>query len=214
MSQSRYERIHVAFFVIIAVLASGCASTQATVTVRSQPDGAYFTSVSGTGYADGIGPVTAYYNFSDSTPGKNGCYRASGFKAQWVSGASATIKTLELCGSPVGSYEFTFSRPQSAPGLDKDMQFALQLQAQRNQEEQAKNAAALQGVAALLGQGTSATTQSHVHMWQKQSTMHGTGAYNQPVTACTWKCVSDLTSPHQTQTQGLGQLPCPMPVSY
>ncbi|TAL64922.1 MAG: hypothetical protein EPN79_13295 [Burkholderiaceae bacterium] len=124
----------------IAIVLSGCA-TQASLTVLSQPEGAYITEKE-TGRSYGVTPVTIVY---DSTAlskfkGTDGCYRVKGFEARWVSGATANLNLIRLCGSSTDDYKITFSRPPTYPDLERDLQFALQLQFIRAQQQEARAA--------------------------------------------------------------------------
>jgi hypothetical protein len=120
----------------VAVLA-GCA-TQASLSVYSQPPGAYLTEV-GTGRVLGIAPAASYYqgkvlqNHKDA----QGCYLVKGVEATWVSGARAVTDPVRFCGSSTGNYHITLNRDASYPNLEKDLQFALQLQTLRVQQQQA-----------------------------------------------------------------------------
>jgi hypothetical protein len=111
------------------MLGVGCA-TQASLTVFSQPAGAYISAIS-PGTRGGIAPFTFYYdgNALKAYKGPDGCYLVKGFKARWVSGVSAREQNVRLCGSSTGDYNITVIRDPSAPGFEKDMQFALQVQA-------------------------------------------------------------------------------------
>ncbi len=122
---------------VAAALLGGC-STQATLTLQSQPVGAYLIEKD-TGKQHGIAPVTVYYDASSLAKhkGTDGCFRVKGFEARWVSGTTAALEFVRLCGSSTGNYEITFSRDPKAPDFDKDLQFALQLQATRAQQQQA-----------------------------------------------------------------------------
>lgn len=132
--------------VIALVFLSGCA-THATLSVLSQPEGAYITEmVSGT--ALGIAPINTYYEAASLQNSKDaqGCYLVRGFEARWVSGARATTgESIRLCGSSTGGYNITVNRDPSHPNFEKDLQFATQIQAiliQRQQAQAAENAAA------------------------------------------------------------------------
>ncbi|MEK6212333.1 MAG: hypothetical protein AABM64_18575 [Pseudomonadota bacterium] len=129
-----------AFLAMIAVLTSGCA-TQASLTVMSQPEGAFITE-KGSGTSYGTAPVTVFYDGATLLRHKNadGCYLVKGFEARWVSGTTASLDFVRLCASNVGDYNISFSRDPAQPSLDKDLQFALQLQALRAQQQQAKAA--------------------------------------------------------------------------
>lgn len=135
---------------LITLFLEGCA-TQAELTVITQPEGAYVSEAgSGTGF--GIAPVVIYYNPQQLRQSINakGCFMVRGLEARWASGAVAATETVELCGSDVGYYTFTLSRPPSYPGLDKDLQMAMQIQSGRAQQQQA-SAAEAAAAAAILG---------------------------------------------------------------
>lgn len=127
-------------FLLLAVLATGCA-TQATLTIYTQPEGAFITE-RGTGTSFGASPVTVSYDPLALSRHMNSkcCFLVKGFDAHWVSGVVASLGQIELCGSRYGSYQITYSRDSAAPGLERDMQFALQVQAARAQQQQAKAA--------------------------------------------------------------------------
>lgn len=133
--------------VLFAVLMSGCA-TEATMIVKTQPSGAYITDVE-SGEAYGIAPVVVHYDLSGMTTDSAGCYSVVGLKAQWVSGAQAEKEAIQLCNG-AGDYETLIIRDSSIPGLDQDLQFALQVQAVRAQQEQAASAN-YAAAAALMG---------------------------------------------------------------
>jgi len=69
-----------------ALAMAGCA-TRATLTVFSQPEGAYLTE-KGTGKVYGVAPVAVVYdaNALASYKRADGCYLVKGFEARWVSG--------------------------------------------------------------------------------------------------------------------------------
>ena len=137
---------------LVAVL-SGCAS-QSTLTVSSQPTGAYITETE-TGKAIGTAPTVVYYDSKAMAQNKDssGCFLVKGFNAQWVSGATATSPSaIRLCGSTTGAYTFQFSRDSYAPGLDKDLEFALRqdsVRAQQRQSQAMQNSAAIQAWSAM-----------------------------------------------------------------
>lgn len=133
-------QIHAIALTIAAAILGGC-STQATLTLRSQPDGAYFVEKN-TGKQHGIAPVTVYYDASTlaNHKGTDGCFLVNGFEARWVSGTTAGLELVRLCASSSGNYEITFARDLKAPEFERDLQFALQLQTTRAQQQQAKAA--------------------------------------------------------------------------
>jgi hypothetical protein len=125
---------------LLAFLLTGCA-TQASLTVYSQPEGAYITEI-GTGRVYGVAPLTVAYDAAPlfATKQPDGCFRVLGFEVRWVSGAKATLETVAICGSATGTYNITFSRPADFPDIEKDLQFALQVQTVRAQQQQAQAA--------------------------------------------------------------------------
>lgn len=133
----------------LLIALGGCA-TQASLTVLSQPEGAYLTE-KGSGKALGIAPAIAHYDGQAllSFKGRDGCYLVRGFEARWISGATASLENVRLCGSNTGNYNITFNRDPSGPGFEKDLQFSLQLRALRAQQQQAQ-AAETAATAALL----------------------------------------------------------------
>jgi hypothetical protein len=101
----------------------GCVTaTHATLTVYSQPPGAYLTEV-GTGRVLGIAPAASYYEGQVLQQYKDvqGCYVVKGVEARWVSGAQAMPDPVRLCGSATGSYTITLNRDASYPDLEKDL---------------------------------------------------------------------------------------------
>lgn len=128
--------------ILLATLV-GCASPGVTLTVTSSPDGAYINS--GNPAVSGIVPVTAFYAKQSLKPDEKGCFQLQGFTARWASGAVTEVPVLQHCAEPDGSYTFNMVRNPNAPDFDKDLQFALQVQAVRAQsaQAQASQAAAL-----------------------------------------------------------------------
>jgi hypothetical protein len=125
---------------------SGCA-LQATLQVDTNPTGGYISEVD-TGFVPGIAPVSIYYEPSSLTlRDAKGCYLVRGMNVRWVSGATASVNPISLCGSAYDNYNITINRPANAPDLDKDLQFAVQVQnmlSQQAQAEAARQATALQ----------------------------------------------------------------------
>jgi hypothetical protein len=112
---------------IAFVALGGCASKYVTLQVHTQPAGAYITQTSGA--VLGASPVASQYLRSELKKHRDstGCALVQGFSAQWVSGATATSEpTIRLCGSH-DTFTTTIARSASAPGLDKDLEFALRL---------------------------------------------------------------------------------------
>ena len=131
------------FFII-----TGCA-TQAQLNINSQPMGAYITELT-TETSFGIAPTSSLYSAKalELNVNTDGCYYVRGFRAKWVSGATATTKVkVRLCGSSTGSYNVTINRHSDDPDLDKDLNFAIKVKntlAQQQQAIAAQNAALAQ----------------------------------------------------------------------
>lgn len=135
------------FAAIAVAVASGC-STQTTLTIYTSPPGGY-VSESGSGRVVGISPVYFGYDHAifDKNRNADGCFVVLGPTVTWASGATQTVPQVELCGSKFSDYSVTVARPAGAPGLDVDLQFAVQvqqLQAQQQEADAAQNAYLLQ----------------------------------------------------------------------
>jgi len=164
--------------VATTALSLGCAATQASLTVLSQPEGAYITEIR-TGKSFGMAPIAVVYNPAELEQNKNseGCYMVGGFEARWVSGAISIVDPIKLCGSNVGSYNIGFNRNPSHPGLEKDLQFVIQLQTLRAQQQQASAqqqqadaaAAALWSALSDNSQNSSNNQQTNINCTTRQS---------------------------------------------
>ena len=142
------------------LLLCGCATgpTQATLTVISQPAGAYVTEID-TGRTLGMAPVNSFYDVMAlvNSPAGPGCWLVKGFNAQWASGATGTTgPTVKLCGVATGSYNITINRDPSYPNLEADLNVAigvqnLQIQQQIQAAQQAQAQQQLNQNAAQLG---------------------------------------------------------------
>lgn len=113
---------------LIALVLTGC---QATVTVVSRPEGAYITSLNGV--VRGVAPVEFTYNLKDGEIPKDsqGCWIVQGATAQWASGAVKRYERFTLCGGRYGNYTMVMDRPMDAPNLQADLNYELQLKANR-----------------------------------------------------------------------------------
>lgn len=91
----------------------------------------------------GIGPtVVGYEKLSLKSRDANNCAVVRGFRATWISGAHATTApTLTLCGGH-SAYNISLSRDALAPGLDKDLEFAIKIATANSQQRQAAAAEA------------------------------------------------------------------------
>ena len=83
-----FKEVHVytsSVALLVGALALGGCATRASLTVFSQPEGAYLTE-KGTGKVYGVAPAQIVYdskalaNFTNA----NGCYLVKGFDARWV----------------------------------------------------------------------------------------------------------------------------------
>lgn len=151
---------------ILSVIASvivGCSTPGVRLTVTSQPDGAYITSE---GPVSGIVPVVAFWekqSLEKSSKDAEGCFQLTGFTARWASGAVAEVPVIRICGPADGDYNFAMSRDMNYPNLDKDLQFALQVQALRAQNAQAQASQAAAFAAMLSASKAGQTTQKPIH---------------------------------------------------
>lgn len=144
------------FVFVLASTIVGCSTPGVRLTVTSEPDGAYITSV----------PVVAFWEMQSlekSSRDEKGCFQLKGFTARWASGAVTEVPVVRVCGESDGDYNFVMSRDMNHPNLGKDLQFALQVQAVRakNAQAEASQAAAFAAMwsAAKVGQ----TPQKPVH---------------------------------------------------
>lgn len=126
---------------VSCALFTGCATTvapnQVQVTFKTEPPGALLYE-GNVGW--GMAPQTRIF-----TGEKYGTARTRPITAVWASGAKTTHYFDLRLGH--GPREATFSRPVDAPGLDKDLALAAQLQqiqAQQAQAKAAENAALIQ----------------------------------------------------------------------
>jgi hypothetical protein len=114
---------------IVATILTGCASTpqtpqtprsHATLTIHTQPRGAYITTTSADGGRIGAAaPQQFIYTLAQANQ-EGGCWALQPVTATWVSGASTTT-TPRICGAPNGDYNITISRDPTQAGLDKDL---------------------------------------------------------------------------------------------
>jgi len=147
--------------IVTSILFTGCA-TRATLSIYSEPIGAYITEVE-TKKAVGVAPVTVVYDPASLILHKDaeGCFIVNGFEARWVSGAATTITPIKLCGSKFGNYNISLDRDSSLPNLEKDLQFAIQLQTLGAQQKQAQ--AAQGSAAAAFWSALSASQQNNIN---------------------------------------------------
>lgn len=128
------------FALVLASYALCGCQTQAVLTVSSQPEGAYITNLQGN--YGGVAPLSLYYNIDEQRAKRDakGCWVVQGILAQWASGARIRQDEYTLCGSSTGNYTATINRPHDAPNLNVDLNFAMQLQANRAAQADARAA--------------------------------------------------------------------------
>ncbi len=102
-----------------AILLLGGCSTY--VTVNSDPEGASITDISGA-INYGIAPVQIEYDTGE-LEGQQGL--VPGYKATWVSGATAQTENPFAIADLRYGASVMLKRPADAPGLEKDLDFAL-----------------------------------------------------------------------------------------
>jgi hypothetical protein len=149
-----------------ALLGCGSASAQLAdtvfITVHSQPEGAYITDM--LKHAGGIAPQVYSYPASQFKKDDNGCIYTYGFDARWGSGAAASsTKSILLCPSASkDQFYVILKRDPSAPGLDKDLRFSMELadrkqnaaaqvQAEKDRRENAMIEGLAEGFAGAMG---------------------------------------------------------------
>ena len=121
------------FFILIALLVSGCASQRLAVTYYSDPPGAVLYE-NQTNTRFGYTPFTLYYNVSDDDR-KQGRTRLSGTTVRWLSGASASYSYIDADLTRFGyKQSVTYRRPENVPGREIDEKFAFDLSNQRAQQ--------------------------------------------------------------------------------
>lgn len=112
--------------IITCLIFTSCAKplapNQVRVTFSSIPEGAMIYEGE---KAWGVAPVTLIYTVNDDAVRK-GYFTEYNMFALWPSGAKHGGAVGIQVGE--GSREVTFSRPSDAPGLDKDLSFAAQLE--------------------------------------------------------------------------------------
>ena len=120
--------------IIWALLLTACATPLAPhevrVTFESEPPGAMIYSAN---QAYGLAPQTLTFSLSPDAV-RQGWVDNNNIRALWPSGAEQRGIRLTL---QIKEGNFKFSRPPSAPGLDKDLSWALQLRQTAAAEGQA-----------------------------------------------------------------------------
>ena len=151
------------FVFVLASTIVGCSTPGVRLTVTSEPDGAYITSG---GPVSGIVPVVAFWEMQSlekSSRDEKGCFQLKGFTARWASGAVTEVPVVRVCGEADGDYNFVMSRDMNHPNLEKDLQFALQVQAVRAQNAQAEASQAAAFAAMWSAAKVGQTPQKPVH---------------------------------------------------
>ena len=114
--------------VLSAILASAVLTGCSTyVSVVSEPEGALITDSTGS-VVYGYAPLDVEFDTDNLRKGAHPgeCARIPGFAAKWPSGAAASSASpLPVCDLRHGM-TVTIPRPESAPGLEQDLTWALQ----------------------------------------------------------------------------------------
>lgn len=120
---------------VATVILSGCSTT---VIFESDIEGATVTTVAGQKY--GITPVSVSFSNDDLKASRqaDGCARILGVVYTWPSGATVSSPNPIVLCSEASVHRYVMKRPPQAPGLDQDLQFALQLSKQREAQLQAE----------------------------------------------------------------------------
>ena len=123
----------------IALLVTGCASNQYSVTYASDPSGA---QVYCNGVAKGYTPVTLYYTLDEEMK-KRGVLNTVPCGVKWVSGATARAnRQFNLNQFPNGV--ITTSPRPNEPNAHIDHSFALQLKQNQQMNQVVQNTQAIQ----------------------------------------------------------------------
>lgn len=107
----------------VVLLASGCANSLKVTYISDPPGAVVYSNNKNFGYA----PVTLEYQISEEDR-QRGYVNLSGTQVRWASGASASVSTVRANLSVGYDQQFTFNRPESYPGRENDVHFALELQ--------------------------------------------------------------------------------------
>ncbi len=117
---------------LIGLLLGACAPSGTYVTMESDPSGGEYYASNGTYW--GYTPVRLYYDTSVSSgachvrPCRGSRYvTVQGGKVQWESGATTRIPRIRIDRHLGPDQALLFRRPEDAPGLDRDLQWALDL---------------------------------------------------------------------------------------
>lgn len=121
------KRLLPAFFCVLLI--SGCATY---VDVESVPEGALI--VDQAGRTHGVAPVSIEY---DRDALESGGGAVPGLIARWPSGAEASTPDPLMITDLQNGLKVRLERPQDAPGLEQDLQNALE-----NAQKRARNAEA------------------------------------------------------------------------
>lgn len=133
----------------LTFLLGGCANPYAPPGPVSQPQNilnvTYVTDPPGAviysgGNRMGYAPLLLQYTLTSDNL-KQGVVVTKPITANWISGASTSVNNsnLQFKISNGLNWTSTINRPADVPGRDKDEQFALQVQAQKQQEQNTQN---------------------------------------------------------------------------
>jgi hypothetical protein len=122
--------------VLVGALTGGCVTSRPmlNVTYHSDPEGA--TIYEGERLL-GSTPITFNYPAAEARFRAGQCLTLLPTKARWVSGVTVESGLMRVCPGNTPNQQHVFIRPMGAPGIDLDVNYALQsqanaIQAQRN----------------------------------------------------------------------------------
>lgn len=128
--QTQAFRPMLAAAVTVAVLLSGCATY---VDVETVPEGAVI--VDSAGHTHGIAPLSIEYDRS-ALEAAGGA--VPGLTAKWPSGAEASTSDPLIVTDFQYGLKVRLERPKGAPGLEEDLQNALQHATERAKQAEAE----------------------------------------------------------------------------
>jgi len=178
------QKLFILLAIIASVVLTGCGASMYPITLASNPQGA---AVVCNGQDLGYTPTTGYFDKEELKKANQTAYDFFGnCSANWVSGAKAnfaddrdkSITMPQLIQHFSGSLTKTVQRPKT-PGLDKDTQFALQVQQMKMQEAAMRQQAQAAEMQAIIGMSQAAAMQSQAQSMQQQTLMQQQQMYQQ-----------------------------------
>ena len=110
---------------LLFFLFSGCANHY--LTYHTIPEGAVISYQDGSQVL-GVSPVRIVYVWDENFVDGNGQFKTKGIVARWGSGAQAISPDIVTISKRNRESQYTLARPQSAPGLNIDLNIANEVQ--------------------------------------------------------------------------------------